>query len=119
MKQPRSADESAGVDNPAWPGLFEAVANAEVPVAVLDVARGRGMTVLHRLQVSAASGLGALALNCGGLVVDHGWLRVLGGGTTDLPDLAQVNGLGDPGNGIDSIAMASGRLRRARRHVRR
>jgi hypothetical protein len=42
--------------------------------------------------------LGAVALNCGGLLIDHGWLRILGGGGRGLPDLATVNGLGDPAN---------------------
>ncbi|MER6183877.1 DUF2625 family protein [Streptomyces sp. NPDC001652] len=38
--------------------------------------------------------LGALAWNCGGLVLDDGWVRVFGGGSeasVGLPSLAQVN----------------------------
>ena len=51
---------------------------------------------LYALQVTAGSTLGALAHNCGGLLIDHGWLRILGGGTDQLPSLASANGLGDP-----------------------
>src|SRR5437762_7116704 len=54
---------------------------------------GDGISCLYRLQVTARSPLGALALNSGGLLVDHGWLRFLGGGHDGLPDLATANGL--------------------------
>jgi hypothetical protein len=38
-----------------------------------------GRRTLEWLQVSTRSPLGAIALHTGGLLVDHGWLRVLGG----------------------------------------
>ncbi|WP_460761420.1 DUF2625 family protein [Nocardiopsis oceani] len=52
--------------------------------------RGR---CLLRLQVTARSFLGAVALETGGILVDDGWLRVHGGGCADLAGLDQVNGL--------------------------
>jgi hypothetical protein len=58
--------------------------------------RDQGLSVLHRLQVTARSALGALALNCGGVVVDNGWLRILGGGSDGLADLATANNLASP-----------------------
>jgi hypothetical protein len=98
MPELRSADELAVVDDPAWPALVHLITTAGVSVRVLDLATGRGIQVLHRFQVTARSTLGALALNCGGLVIDHGWVRVLGGGTDQLPDLAHAYGL-DAGDG--------------------
>lgn len=71
--------------------------NVETEILPVDIERGG--RVLFALQVTAASALGALALNCGGLLVDHAWLRLLGGGTADLPDLATANGLGAPTSG--------------------
>jgi Protein of unknown function DUF2625 len=59
--------------------------------------RQAGLEVLFRMQVTARSMMGALALNSGGMLVDHGWVRLLGGGSGDLPDLAAANGLGPPG----------------------
>ncbi|WP_458247157.1 DUF2625 family protein [Streptomyces sp. MAI_2237] len=48
-----------------------------------------------QLQISARSNLGGIALNCGGLLVDRGWLRIFGspGGVDGerLPGLAEVN----------------------------
>lgn len=94
--QPRTAEELAAVDDPAWPEVVAAVAAATVPVRVLPVADERGRDTLHRLQVTARSVLGALALHSGGIVVDHGWLRLLGGGGEGLGSLADLNGLSEP-----------------------
>lgn len=92
----RSVAELRDVDDPAWPGLWLTLTGARVPVRVLEVDPSAGERTLCRLQVSARSTLGALALHTGGLLVDHGWVRVLGGGS-ELPDLATASGLGDPG----------------------
>lgn len=97
----RSVEQLREVDRPAWPGLARAVDSAAVSVIVLPVEAARSADALHRLQVSAASTLGALALHCGGLLVDHGWLRILGGGSGELPDLAGVNAL--PAGSSDSL----------------
>lgn len=71
-----------------------------MPVDVLDVSDAQGRDVLYRLQVTTRSALGALARYCGGLVVDHGWLRILGGGHDGargaLTDLATANGIPEP-----------------------
>ena len=94
----RSGTELAAVSDPAWPRLRELVGqNATARVVPVDPAAGQA--VLFCLQVTAGSTLGALALNCGGLLLDHGWLRILGGGTSDLPDLAAANGVGQPSSG--------------------
>jgi hypothetical protein len=61
-----------------------------------------GRATLLQLQTTARSWLGGMALNCGGVVLDSGWLRIYGsagagastglpGGVTDLPSLAEVN----------------------------
>jgi hypothetical protein len=58
----------------------------------------QGQACLHRLQVTAASALGAMVLHSGGLAVDGGWLRVFGGAAVPggPPSLAQVNRMFDP-----------------------
>lgn len=93
----RPGHELAAAAEPAWPALRRSIARATVPVRILPAPAG--LEVLYRLQVTPASVLGALALECGGLVLEHGWLRILGGGGEGLPDLAAANGLGDPGDG--------------------
>ena len=93
----RTARELLEVDDPAWPAVERAVAESPRDVRVLPIEPDAGADVVSRLQVSARSTLGALASACGGLVVDHGWLRILGGGHNGLPDLAAANRLDPPG----------------------
>ena len=87
----RSIEQLRDVDRPAWPALRAAIEAATVSVVSLPADAARAGDVLHRLQVSTASTLGALAAHCGGLLVDHRWLRILGAGTGELPDLAGAN----------------------------
>ncbi|MBM9504046.1 DUF2625 family protein [Actinacidiphila acididurans] len=91
----REIDELADVDDPAWPGLQEALAAGPVPVRVLPADRDEARRCLLQIQITARSVLGALVLNTGGLLLDDGWVRVFGGGSPadrSLPSLGQVNG---------------------------
>ncbi|MEU1205335.1 DUF2625 family protein [Nocardia sp. NPDC005825] len=83
-------------DDPAWPELDRKLSTTDVPVDVLPVEPARAREALFRLQVTARSVLGALVLNTGGLLIDHGWLRILGGGHAGLPDVATMSGMPDP-----------------------
>jgi hypothetical protein len=91
----RSITELRDVEDPAWPEIEAAIGRAKVSVAVLPVAQEQGETTLVQLQVTARAALGALALHTGGLLVDHGWLRILGGGEPPL-NLSIANGLHEP-----------------------
>lgn len=90
-----------GVSDPAWPALSKTLTTAAIPVDVLPVTTEDGERCLHLLQVSVRNALGALALHTGGVVVDHGWLRILGGGAPPdgLPDVVAANGLTEPVDG--------------------
>ena len=91
----RGLDELTDVADPAWPVLEELFAASPVPVKVLPVDPAEGRRGLLQLQVTTRSMLGALTIDCGGLVLDDGWLRVFGGGSGSgegaMPSLAQVN----------------------------
>lgn len=88
--------ELTDVEDPAWPSLSEEIAAAAIPVEVLSVEPERARRALFRLQVTARSVLGALALNTGGLLVDHGWLRILGGGHEGRSDIAATSRIACP-----------------------
>lgn len=65
-------------------------------VEVLPCSREDGKSALCALQVTTRSTLGALALECGGILVDHGWLRLLGAGHPGCwGNLLDFNGLGE------------------------
>jgi hypothetical protein len=93
----REVNELINVDDPAWPLLLQELSGTDVPVAVLPGDAEIGRASLLQLQVSARSNLGGIVLNCGGLLVDGGWLRIFGspggGDVQGLPGLAEINAM--------------------------
>ena len=63
----------------AWPLVKRWIDQAANDVTTLKPDPDGGARVLEALGVTERSVLGALAVNTGGLSIDHGWLRVLGG----------------------------------------
>lgn len=89
----RTVEELTAIPDPAWPELErELLSNPQI--TILPIVAAAGQDSLYRLQLTVRSRLGALALHTGGLLVDDGWLRVLGGGgDRGLSSLAEANGL--------------------------
>lgn len=80
------------LDDPAWPLVQEWITGAANHVEVLPAQEPDRSNVLHALQVTTRSPMGAIAYKTGGLLVDRGWLRILGSGHPRLPrDLAGWN----------------------------
>ena len=71
----------------AWPELTAAMAAAPYPIEVLPVDTESAQRCLAAFGMSTRSWLGAVIAHTGGLLVDHGWLRVLGSGSGLLPDV--------------------------------
>jgi hypothetical protein len=71
---------------PAWPMLQQWIAEATNRVEVLppidDATRGEA---LYQTQVTTRSPMGAVVYETGGLLIDCGWLRILGSGHPRLP----------------------------------
>lgn len=95
MANRRSAADLRGGAAPAWPEIQGLVAEALLQVEVVPTDPLSGDAALEALQVSTTSFLGALAGECGAVLVDHRWLRILGAGTPDLPGVHQANPLAD------------------------
>ncbi len=89
-----------GADS-AWPEVVRAVRAAPYPVQVLPADPARARQCLTRMEISDRSWLGALVLNTGGLAIDHGWLRVLGSGCPQLPDVVSES---KPEHGLVVVA---------------
>lgn len=87
----KSADVLRAVADPAWPQIEVLIGRSSSPVLVLPCDLSRRDVALEALQVSTSSYLGALVGECGALLVDHGWLRVLGAGAAGLPGVHQAN----------------------------
>ena len=72
--------------DPAFPGLQQAAHDAKNGVRILEPRDGGARrATLEGLQITTRSGLGALAHETGGVLIDHGWLRHLGAGCDRLP----------------------------------
>jgi len=64
-------------DEPAWPELRLAIDSAKNQTTIIapDPA---ATDDLHKLQITVHSTLGAMIIHTGGLLIDHGWVRLLG-----------------------------------------
>ncbi|HYX90941.1 MAG TPA: DUF2625 family protein [Myxococcaceae bacterium] len=76
----RELSELIQVDEPAWPMVQAWIAAANKPVEVLPRDPPRAEEAVVKLQVTTNSVLGAIAWETGGVLIDSGWIRVLGSG---------------------------------------
>ena len=75
----RSLAELA-VPHDAWGTIQAWMAAAARPVEILPVEQGEGEQTLVALQVPTHTTLGTVAYRTGGILLDHGWIRILGAG---------------------------------------
>lgn len=89
----RSLAELISDDRSAWAEIEAAVSGSPFAVEVLPADPERAAACLQRLQVTTNSWLGSLVYLAGGIVVDDGWLRILGSGHPQrrMPDIHAVN----------------------------
>jgi Protein of unknown function DUF2625 len=80
----RKIDELVSVDEPAMPLVRQWLAESCHPIEVLQPNKNCG-DVLVSLQITTRSPMGAIAYETGGILIDHGWLRLLGSGNPKLP----------------------------------
>jgi hypothetical protein len=72
-------------DDPAWPVVQQWIKAASNRVEVLPASEPARSRSLEELQVTTRSPMGAVVYETGGLLIDGGWLRVLGSGHPRLP----------------------------------
>jgi hypothetical protein len=89
------------VEQSTWAEISTVMTAAPYPVEALPTASDRAAASLAVLGITTRSWLGAVTANSGGLVIDHGWLRVLGSGHDGLPDVAAGS---DPRTGRLTVA---------------
>lgn len=72
-------------DDSAWPLVQEWIAAASNSVETLSASDPERARALEELQVTTRSPMGAVVYETGGLLIDGGWLRILGSGHPRLP----------------------------------
>lgn len=81
----RSVADLLNVPDPAWPLVQSWIRDAKVDVEALPPTSGKRETALEAMQITVRSPMGAVTYESGGLLIDHGFLRVLGCGHVKLP----------------------------------
>ncbi len=80
----RTIDELLDLDDPGWPMVQAWIADATNRVEVLPPNEATRADALLATQVTTRSPMGAIIYESGGLLIDGGWLRILGGGCERL-----------------------------------
>lgn len=79
-----SLDALINKTDPAWPLVKKWIDSAKNKVEVLPVDSLKAKETLHKAQVSTYATLGSVIYNTGGIMVDNGWIRILGSGSGRL-----------------------------------
>ncbi len=80
----KSIDELINIQEPGWANVTEWISKAKNNVEVLSVDSLKAKEALYRTQVTTRSPMGAIIYMTGGILIDHGWIRILGSGNPKL-----------------------------------
>lgn len=81
----RSVTDLKSTAAPAWAAfLKQGIRDAKNKVQVLPKDPARADSALYRCQVTTHSSMGAIVYETGGLLINYGWIRVLGSGSEKL-----------------------------------
>ncbi|PCJ51272.1 MAG: hypothetical protein COA79_26655 [Planctomycetota bacterium] len=81
----RAIEELINTEEPGWELVSSWIKDATNEVKVLNCKKKDGETALYESQVTTRSPMGAIVFQCGGILIDHGWLRIFGAGCDKLP----------------------------------
>src|SRR6476646_10031963 len=79
-----TAEELINKKDPAWPLVQKWIDSAKNKVELLPVDSAKAKEVLYNTQISTYSTLGSVIYSTGGIMVDNGWIRILGSGSERL-----------------------------------
>lgn len=106
----QSLDSLINVNDPAWPLVKKWIDSAKNKVEILEVDTANASKALYNAQFSTYSTLGAVIYNTGGILVDNGWIRILGSGSTKLnrtlPDWNKGKTINEFGDKPDYLLIA-------------
>lgn len=80
----RRVDALINKEDPGWPLIKSWIDSAKNIVEILPADSAKASDALFKIQVSTRSPMGAIVYMTGGLLVDHGWIRILGSGSFRL-----------------------------------
>jgi len=80
----KSVEELIDVKDTGWNLLNEWIETAKNKVEMLPVDIDNAKDALYKIQVSTKSSMGAVVYSTGGILIDNGWVRILGSGNAKL-----------------------------------
>jgi len=80
----RTIEELINKTDPGWMFVKEWIDSAKNKVEILPVDSIKAVDALYKIQVTTRSPMGAIVLMTGGLLIDNGWIRILGSGSEKL-----------------------------------
>jgi hypothetical protein len=81
----RPAEELINREESGWKLVSDWISKAKNKVEILPADSMRAYDALFKCQVTTRSPMGAIIFNTGGLIIDDGWIRILGSGSAVLP----------------------------------
>ncbi|HEX7756003.1 MAG TPA: DUF2625 family protein, partial [Niabella sp.] len=81
MKQ---LEELINTEEPGWELVKEWMAAAKNTYRILEADKARAAQELVHAQITTRSPMGAIIYETGGILVNDGWLRILGAGHPEL-----------------------------------
>jgi len=79
-----SLDELINRADPGWTLVKQWIDSAKNKVEILPVDTVKAKDALYKIQVTTRSPMGAVVFMTGGLLIDKGWIRILGSGNSKL-----------------------------------
>ncbi|WP_318344349.1 DUF2625 domain-containing protein [Flagellimonas baculiformis] len=80
----KSFEELINKKEPGWDIVKEWIDEATNPIEILEKDTIRAKNALLQTQVTTRSPMGAIVYETGGILVDNGWIRILGSGHLKL-----------------------------------
>ena len=80
----RPVEELIIENDSGWPFVTEWIKSAKNKVEILSVDKQKAKDALYKTQVTTRSPMGSIVFETGGILVDNGWIRILGSGSEKL-----------------------------------
>lgn len=106
----RPLEDLINTEEPGWELVEEWLKDANNSVQILPADVEKADSALYYTQVTTRSPMGAIVHGSGGILVDNGWLRILGSGSEimprSLPEWNKGKSFEDYGQGMPFLLIA-------------
>ncbi|WP_341227118.1 DUF2625 domain-containing protein [uncultured Arcticibacterium sp.] len=108
--QMKPLEELIDTEDPGWALVVPWLSDAKNEIEVLERDSSQASLALYRTQVSTHSLMGGVIYETGGILVDKGWLRILGSGSEklqrNLPEWNKGKSFQEYGEGMTYVLIA-------------